>query len=591
MQHKIIAAFTLALASQAAPTAPLSHDLQFVKRNGLSTPFYYPKPIAKSFPVNHAIARSVSATDVEKIALEALSKEFSLNASELKIAQSHTDAAGVTHIYALHTINGVSVDNHNCAVHIKNGKVISISSSFTGELQKRDLVSAPVVAVPLEEAVAIATKEFGVPRDDQPAKMVYVQVPSGKLVYAHQIQLQNEDSSKFYQVSVAADNGQIVQVVDFVSKVSYKVIALPNNDPRDGFSTVTDPADKKASPEGWHKDTKPYTDTQGNNAISAAAKTTVNGGESLSFGGVFDSFAAPTSEGNKQAATVNSFYLVNTVHDIAYQYGFDEASGNFQNNNFGKGGKGNDRVKINNQAGGTNNANFATPPDGQSGVMNMYRFTMTTPNRDGSLDNGIPIHEFTHGISNRLTGGSAQGNCLQTNESGGMGEGWSDTVAMFLERKSTNTRADDYTTGSYVVDKPAGIRSYPYSTDMKTNPYTYNDLNSKDEVHDIGEVWATILNEVYWNLVDAHGYDSNWLNATQQKGNIMAMQLVIGGMKIQPCNPTFLQARDAILKTDETFYKGVNKCLIWKGFAKRGMGVKASDKDGFKADTSIPGSC
>lgn len=51
--------------------------------------------------------------------------------------------------------------------------------------------------------------------------------------------------------------------------------------------------------------------------------------------------------------------------DTAVQSAF-----NFQNNNFGKGGAGNDRVTISVQdAAGTNNADFATPADGQSGRM------------------------------------------------------------------------------------------------------------------------------------------------------------------------------------------------------------------------------
>ena len=57
------------------------------------------------------------------------------------------------------------------------------------------------------------------------------------------------------------------------------------------------------------------------------------------------------------------------VHDITYEYGFDETAGNFQIDNMGKGGNGRDAVNINNQAGGTNNANFATPPDGQQPTM------------------------------------------------------------------------------------------------------------------------------------------------------------------------------------------------------------------------------
>jgi extracellular elastinolytic metalloproteinase len=53
----------------------------------------------------------------------------------------------------------------------------------------------------------------------------------------------------------------------------------------------------------------------------------------------------------------------------------------------------------------------------------VYLWDLSTPKRDGSIENDVPIHEYTHGISNRLTGGSAQGNCLGDTISGGMGEG------------------------------------------------------------------------------------------------------------------------------------------------------------------------
>jgi len=38
---------------------------------------------------------------------------------------------------------------------------------------------------------------------------------------------------------------------------------------------------------------------------------------------------------------------------------------------------------------------------------------------------------MTHGVTNRMTGGGT-GRCLQTTEAGGMGEGWSDTMAKFV---------------------------------------------------------------------------------------------------------------------------------------------------------------
>ena len=61
----------------------------------------------------------------------------------------------------------------------------------------------------------------------------------------------------------------------------------------------------------------------------------------------------------------NLFYFCNIMHDFVYGLGFTESAGNFQTNNFGRGGTGNDSVRAEAQDGsGTNNANFATPPEG-----------------------------------------------------------------------------------------------------------------------------------------------------------------------------------------------------------------------------------
>lgn len=79
-------------------------------------------------------------------------------------------------------------------------------------------------------------------------------------------------------------------------------------------------------------------------------------------------------------------------HDLTYRWGFTELSGNFQEANFGKGGKGADAVIANAQDGsGTNNANFATPPDGQHGRMRMYVWDTATPYRDGDLEGASPL--------------------------------------------------------------------------------------------------------------------------------------------------------------------------------------------------------
>jgi len=251
-------------------------------------------------------------------------------------------------------------------------------------------------------------------------------------------------------------------------------------------------------------------------------------------------------------------------------------SGNFQENNFDKGGLGVDAVQANCQDGsGTNNANFATPRDGQRPRMRMYIWNTITPNRDGDLDNGIIIHEYAHGISNRLTGGPANVNCLGSGEAGGMGEGWGDFFATGLRQRQFYNREMVFPMGPYSFNNPRGIRKFPYTTDLLINPSTYTYLNNAgyEGVHAKGEVWAVILWEVYWNLVDAHGFSADWFEG--KGGNNEVFRNVIDGMKLQPCTPNFVSARDAIIQADKINFEGKNFCRLWKGFAKRGLGTGA----------------
>ena len=175
--------------------------------------------------------------------------------------------------------------------------------------------------------------------------------------------------------------------------------------PTSGFQTITDPAIAASSPNGWHTGT----DTQGNNAItykSSTSSTTKQSSSDLVFNYPVNFSAAPTTTANVNAGRVNAFYIVNMIHDITYQYGFTETSYNFQNDNFSKGGKGSDRVTVSIQdSAGVDNADFSTPPDGQSGHMRMFLWDLSSPERDGALENDIVAHENTHGLTNRMTGG------------------------------------------------------------------------------------------------------------------------------------------------------------------------------------------
>jgi hypothetical protein len=221
----------------------------------------------------------------------------------------------------------------------------------------------------------------------------------------------------------------------------------------------------------------------------------------------------------------------------------------------------------------------------------------STPRRDSSLDSSIIVHEYGHGVSIRLTGGPANANCLSGLQSNAMGEGWSDWWALVFTHEPGDTRTTPRGIGTYVAGQSTagrGIRSFAYSTDMNDNALSYGSLVFRTGEHAIGEIWCVTLWELYWDLIDRYGYDPNIY--TGRGGNNLAMQLVMDGLKLQPCSPTFLDGRDAILLADRVNNQGNNQCLIWNAFARRGMGALAGDggshnSDAVSPDFSVPRGC
>ncbi|MCC7246621.1 MAG: M36 family metallopeptidase [Saprospiraceae bacterium] len=191
---------------------------------------------------------------------------------------------------------------------------------------------------------------------------------------------------------------------------------------------------------------------------------------------------------------------------------------------------------------------------------------------DGDFDNGIISHEYGHGISNRLTGNGFS--CLGNAEQ--MGEGWSDFMSLITSVEPGDVGNQKQGIGTYVLRQDndgTGIRRYPYSTDMSISPVTYATVAANPEVHATGEVWTAMLWDLYWAMVEKYGYDANLTNPNS--GNARAIQLVMDGMKMQPCNPGFVSGRDAILLADEINYNNADTCLIYSVFARRGLGVNA----------------
>lgn len=205
-------------------------------------------------------------------------------------------------------------------------------------------------------------------------------------------------------------------------------------------------------------------------------------------------------------------------------------------------------------------------------------------NSDSDFANGVIAHEYAHGISSRLTGGPANSFCLQSSEQ--MGEGWSDFYALMLQMKSTDNGSEKKGFATFLAHEPVdgqGIRIFPYSTDMSIDPLTYGDTNgmtfqedgeTKINVHSVGAVWASVLWDLAWKYVEKYGYDPNIYTGTG--GNNKVLQLITDALKLQPCNPSFISGRDAILFADKETTGGADNCLIWEVFARRGLGLNAS---------------
>lgn len=207
---------------------------------------------------------------------------------------------------------------------------------------------------------------------------------------------------------------------------------------------------------------------------------------------------------------------------------------------------------------------------------------------DGDFDNGIIAHEYGHGISNRLTGGPLAAGCLNNDEQ--MGEGWSDLFALFTTVKPGDTGDMPRGIGNYALRagvNGGGIRRLPYTTNLDINDQTYNDVVGTAAPHPLGEVWVDAVWDMYWALVDAYGFDEDLINGTG--GNNIAVQLVMDGMKLQPCNPGFLDGRDAILKADSINNDAANSCLIWEAFARRGLGFSADQGSSFDRNDGSEG--
>lgn len=355
------------------------------------------------------------------------------------ITDHHTSQQSkATYVYIRQQYQGIGIANGVANFAIKDGKVFSMGNRLVDHLSQKVNYTTPSITPnqaiqtaceklgietpkDLKVLEALSSQHFiynngGISKEKIPVQLMYHAVSDAEVRLVWDLSIYTLDAEHWWSVRIDAQNGTILDQNDWVIHCNfdhspfekcnhqlhfpdnysapetilqpdqYMVFPLPLESPNHGpRSLVTNPADVLASPYGWHDNNgvagAEYTITRGNNvfayddvADTDAPGFSPDGTAALEFNFPYNGSNAPSAY--QSAAITNLFYMNNMMHDIWYHYGFDEASGNFQENNYGRGGTADDYVLAEAQdGGGTNNANFATPEDGFNPRMQMYLWT------------------------------------------------------------------------------------------------------------------------------------------------------------------------------------------------------------------------
>ncbi len=490
-------------------------------------------------------------------------------------------------------------------------RAVSVAAASIGDPVAVEKVAAIGAATGGEKKQTFRTARH----TDVSARLVWVPLSGEAMRPAWDMVLMSKARGEMYRVLVDAEKADVLvrhSLTSYISDATYRVFTgespTPFSPGHDTLSSLQPPLATRtllttpalnttASPNGWIDDgnmetngnnVDAHTDTDSNNVADLPRP---NGGAARVFDFPLDLALDPAT--SKNAAVTQLFYWCNFAHDRMYDLGFTEAAGNFQVNNFGRGGTGGDALQADAQDGsGTNNANFSTSADGSVARLQMFLWTGPNPDRDTTLDGQMVLHEYAHGLSLRLVGAGAGITALASR---GLGEGWSDFFALALTARAEGDAHGNWPLSAYAAQLYGdsltenyyfGLRRFPYSTDLRKNPFTFKDIDpgkvdwhtavprnptrpaieATSEVHYSGTVWCAMLWEMRANLVLKHGFAT---------GNDRALRLVTDGMKLAPANPNFVQARTAIVQAATVGFPG-DLGEVWTAFAKRGLGQGAA---------------
>jgi subtilase family serine protease len=526
-------------------------------------------------------ARTSSHSAIRAL-LAAHARQFGLERRDLNTLTPVRDymsrSTGVRHVIFQQVVDGVPVFDSSIAVHVLRDGTISRVTSNAASIEGR-VSSANVDAERAREEAAVHAG----------SSLESAEMPSltwlpleGVLRLAWHSVVSTSDDSDVFDVLIDAQTAELLlrrSRVHF-TEGSGRVFQGPGTasiDPRRPDASPFGADGTLACPPPVNYAVRSLNTPFHDSATVLSTSGHLEGNNVTVFRGSIGQSAEGTYDGQRwlfdfpfnsaESAETSLFFAMNFAHDFYYDLGFDEAAGNFQVDNFGRGGVGADPVKARARAVGRNNANYVNAPEGKSPTINMFLWDSMGScwgqdvdgdgfiDVDGDYDLDVVVHEYHHGVSLRIN------TSFSGPEAGAIGEGGGDFFAYSV---SHNPVLAEYS-------RPGGLRT--------VNQKGYGDWYCRQslfcEPHDNGEIWANVL----WDVRER--FRTNLVRGSEAAAINESHQLYIDGLKLSPPRPTMLDLRDAMLEADAIRNpegaRSQNFCRLWESFAGRGMGLTATD--------------
>jgi extracellular elastinolytic metalloproteinase len=511
---------------------------------------------------------------------------------ELELTSAVPAPSGGTHLYFTQRIAGISVFGGRLNITVgASGRVLWLGSRLFGDLS---LPGDPVITA--GSALARAAGEVYPDRlitgrvlegreTDHVDRLVhfdeaeFARPPRVRLVLfpervgarlAWEVRLTEPSRQTDYRVLIDSESGRVLVRTNLNAYLIQGNVLLGDHpDPEyeewnpQQYQLTSFPEAIPESPQGWI--TGGSTLLEGNNAMAFVGNEAQPLGQSSA--GYF-SYPFNTNE----SRAVNVWYWVNEAHDRFYAAGFNEAAGNFQQDNFGNGGLGSDPIRIVTLLLHAdpffNPTEDGEPPTLSLGWMPKYPTVGLSSDcwycadHDGlpesggeravSYDRDTIVHEYTHGVSSRRVGGPADATCLQGRQPEGMAEAWSDLfAASFFDDPSLGDFRTQGMGFQYDLRHDVGLED-------SFNVYTYFYFT-----------WGGAL----WDL------RQSFIALDPGTGLEEFHEVIVESLAIVPCSPTLLEGRDAVLAADTVLFGSAHHQAIWNVFASRGLGEAATTVD------------